>query len=259
MSAPFVQISPDYRSVDGAPADLNKGLKYFGNRLCPFAHRAWWAAHEKDVVQDFELIHVELGPNKPAWYQAEVNPLGTVPVFYDEGRVVYESLILAEYFDEKYPTRGVRLLPEDPVHRATARLLASRFGEKVVKPLYALLMEGWDDAKYDGVLDAARAALVSFNDDVNRFSPKATPDQTSLVASGFSLAEIAIIPFLDRFTASLKYYRNFELLPDDGKHDRLRDAFAASQQRPAFKKTSQDPDFYVWAYLAYAKKKTGAL
>lgn len=27
--------------------DLSKGLLYFGNRLCPFAHRAWWAMHEK--------------------------------------------------------------------------------------------------------------------------------------------------------------------------------------------------------------------
>ena len=40
-------------SVDAAPdaetLRANK-LTYFGNRLCPFAHRAWWAMHEKGVA-----------------------------------------------------------------------------------------------------------------------------------------------------------------------------------------------------------------
>jgi len=258
MSAPYVQLAPGYRQTEGTPADIKTGLKYFGNRLCPFAHRTWWAAHEKDVVQDLELIHVELGPSKPAWFQAEVNPLGTVPVLYDEGLVVYESLIIAEYLDEKYPARGVRLLPLDPVHRATARLLVSRFGDKLIKPIYGLLMEGWDEARLESLAAAARAALVDFNREIDRFSPKESEDQKWLVASGFSLAEIAIVPFLERWAAALKYYRNFELLPDDGKHDRLRASFEASCQRPAFQAIAQEGDFYVWGYQSYAKKKTGA-
>jgi hypothetical protein len=40
--------------LDAAPTreELSAGLTYFGNRLCPFAHRAWWAMHEKNVADE---------------------------------------------------------------------------------------------------------------------------------------------------------------------------------------------------------------
>jgi len=37
-STDFVQKGAEGRVVDDAPP-LNEGLLYFGNRLCPFAHR----------------------------------------------------------------------------------------------------------------------------------------------------------------------------------------------------------------------------
>ena len=44
---------PASRSVSGlADLDLSTGLTYFGNRLCPFAHRAWWAMNEKGVSSE---------------------------------------------------------------------------------------------------------------------------------------------------------------------------------------------------------------
>lgn len=47
-----------------------------GARLCPYAHRVWWALTEKGV--DFEYIHIDLGKHKPTWYQsASVNRFGS--------------------------------------------------------------------------------------------------------------------------------------------------------------------------------------
>jgi hypothetical protein len=44
-------------SVDGVEAlTLSAGLTYFGNRLCPFAHRAWWAMHEKGVADEARAL-----------------------------------------------------------------------------------------------------------------------------------------------------------------------------------------------------------
>ena len=50
---------------------LLKGLKYFGNRLCPFANRAYWALEEKGLLTGGEIgyVHVNLGSSKPAWYK----------------------------------------------------------------------------------------------------------------------------------------------------------------------------------------------
>ena len=40
--------------------------KFYGNPICPFAHRAWWAAKEKGVPLEF--VHIPLGDEKPEWY-----------------------------------------------------------------------------------------------------------------------------------------------------------------------------------------------
>lgn len=46
------------RRFAGAPTNeqLSSGLLFFGNRLCPFAHRAWLAMHEKGVADEVKRI-----------------------------------------------------------------------------------------------------------------------------------------------------------------------------------------------------------
>jgi hypothetical protein len=46
-----LQLTGRRASVSGPDAvDVSRGLTFFCNRLCPFAHRAWWAMHEKGVA-----------------------------------------------------------------------------------------------------------------------------------------------------------------------------------------------------------------
>jgi glutathione S-transferase len=104
-------------------------------------------------------VHIELGPSKPAWYAQKVNQFGTVPALFDNGHPVFESLIVAEYFQEKYATAETSILPTDPLERATIRLLVARWGDKCVRPLYSLL-SNTDLSKADELEDAARAYVV---------------------------------------------------------------------------------------------------
>ncbi len=63
-------------------------------------------------IAQFRYIHVDLGEDKPAWYAAAVNPeFGTVPCVYDGGRPVFESPIVLEYLEDKFPHTGTPLLP----------------------------------------------------------------------------------------------------------------------------------------------------
>lgn len=48
------------------------------------------------------------------------NPYGKVPVLVDGGGVIYESAIINEYLDEKFPEIG--LLPADLLQRAKVRI-----------------------------------------------------------------------------------------------------------------------------------------
>jgi glutathione S-transferase len=80
-----------------------------------------------------DYIHVELGEEKPTWYQAEVNPFGTVPCLYVDGKPVFESLLVADYINDV--TNG-KLYPADPVQKANVKLVVGQFGEKCVPHFY---------------------------------------------------------------------------------------------------------------------------
>jgi glutathione S-transferase len=45
-----------------------------------------------------------------------MNPYGKVPVLTDDSTVLYESLIINEYLEEKYPNPP--LLPKDPAKKS---------------------------------------------------------------------------------------------------------------------------------------------
>jgi glutathione S-transferase len=64
------------------------------------------------------LIECDLG-NKPKDL-LELNPYGKVPVLVDGDAVVYESAIIDEYLEEKYPQ--IPLMPKDPLARARIRI-----------------------------------------------------------------------------------------------------------------------------------------
>ena len=245
--ADFIQKGDEGRIVDGVPEDLNQGIKFFGNRLCPYAHRSWWALKEKGVEVDY--IHIELGPNKPAWY-SQVNPFGTVPAFFDEGKSVFESLVLVEFLDERYKGQGTTLLPDDLFVRAQARALASKYGDRI-KLHFALLQEP-DQSKWPEAVKELREGYLSFFRDLEAVAgPSSGP---YLLGDQVSLLDLAIFPFIDRYTAVLKHYRDVDLLPsDDPRFDRFRTAFEAVKQRPAFQATSQTPEYYVAAFSRLVK------
>jgi RNA polymerase-associated protein len=82
----------------------------------------------------------------------EANPYGTVPTLVDRELRLYESLIVMEYLDERFPHPP--LLPIDPVGRANARL----FMYRIDRDWYAWMREiRTGDAE---TAERARNALV---------------------------------------------------------------------------------------------------
>jgi RNA polymerase-associated protein len=98
---------------------------------CPYCARARIVLAEKDIP--YETVEIDLS-DRPAWLYAK-NPSGKVPVIEDDGWVLAESAVIAEYLEERYPEPA--LLPADPAERAIARLLVFRFDD-FSDPYYAL-------------------------------------------------------------------------------------------------------------------------
>src|ERR1700738_5045713 len=87
----------------------------------PFSHRCRIVLYEKGM--DFEIIDVDL-MNKPQDL-AVMNPYNRLPVLVERDLILYESNIINEYIDERFP--HPQLMPADPVMRARARLFLFNF------------------------------------------------------------------------------------------------------------------------------------
>merc|ERR1712100_829639 len=148
----------------------------------------------------------------------------------DDGKAIYESLLVVTYFEEKYPDKGTSLLPACPADKATVRLISTRFE---VGAFYGLL-KAQDDETKDSMKKKIGETLENFNNDLHAFVPN--PSGPYLCGE-FSLADIAIMPFIDRFSGVLPYFCDFQL--EISKYDRLNSAWEAVQQRPAFQKSQQ--------------------
>ncbi|POP70377.1 glutathione S-transferase N-terminal domain-containing protein [Pseudomonas syringae] len=85
-----------------------------------YSHRVRIVLAEKGVSA--EIIEVVAGRHPSQLI--EVNPYGSVPTLVDRDLALYESTVVMEYLDERYPHPP--LLPVYPVARANSRLLIHR-------------------------------------------------------------------------------------------------------------------------------------
>ena len=85
-----------------------------------YSHRVRMVLAEKGVTVDI----VDVNARRPPDDLADLNPYNTVPTLVDRELVLYESAVIIEYLDERFPHPP--LLPVYPVARAQSRLLMYR-------------------------------------------------------------------------------------------------------------------------------------
>ena len=238
-------------------------------RFGAFPRAAWIALKERAV--DVDYVHIDLGKGKkPEWYGEKVNPSATVPCLFDGSkrlrrgrgrtmgllltslcpaeRPVFESLNVAEFVHDRFPGQGNDLMPSDAHERAAVRQFMSSID---VKPLYGLLMAQSPEKQAElktAVSAWAKATAKAFT--------AYSKDGPFFLGDTFSLADVALFPFLIRFKDTLPHYRNHELLPeDDADVEPLRKLVAAALERPSVKETTPEAAFFIELYAGYANKK----
>uniref|UniRef100_G3MRC7 Glutathione transferase n=1 Tax=Amblyomma maculatum TaxID=34609 RepID=G3MRC7_AMBMU len=91
-------------------------LRIYSMRFCPFCHRSLLVLHAKNI--EHEVVNIDL-KNKPEWH-FKLNAAGKVPILQKDDKLVYESLIVAEYLDDAYGSP--KLLPSDPYQKARQKM-----------------------------------------------------------------------------------------------------------------------------------------
>lgn len=156
-------------------------LLYSGT-TCPFSHRCRFVLYEKDM--DFEIQDIDLF-NKPEDISI-MNPYGQVPILVERDLILYESNIINEYIDERFP--HPQLMPADPVQRGRARLLLFNFERELYVHVDAL------EKKDTKRIDKARALV---RDRLTQLAPVVTKNKFML-GEEFSMIDVALAPLLWR-------------------------------------------------------------
>jgi len=155
----------------------------YSGTTCPFSQRCRLVLFEKGM--DFEIKDVDLF-NKPEDINV-MNPYGQVPILVERDLTLYESNIINEYIDERFP--HPQLMPADPVMRARARLFLFNFERELF--VHVQTIENTNNQK------AIEKGKLLIRDRLTQLAPILLKSKYML-GDEFSMLDVAIAPLLWR-------------------------------------------------------------
>jgi RNA polymerase-associated protein len=155
----------------------------YSGTTCPFSQRCRFVLFEKGM--DFEIKDVDLF-NKPEDINV-MNPYGQVPILVERDLVLYESNIINEYIDERFP--HPQLMPPDPVMRARVRLFLYSFEKELFVHVQTI--------ENSGNQKAIEKAKIAIRDNLTKLAPVLLKNKYML-GEEFSMLDVAIAPLLWR-------------------------------------------------------------
>ena len=163
-------------------------IKLYDRHTSPNCQRTRVVLYEKNLP--YETIPVDLvakEQKKPEFLK--MNPYGKVPVLVDGDTILYESCIINEYLEDKYPNPP--LLPKNPGQRAKIRI-GIDFGVNGTYPVYEKLRNEMfkpEGERNSAVIDEARTALKKM---LQRLENDL--EEKPYLAGDFSLLDAAVVP-----------------------------------------------------------------
>lgn len=153
-------------------SEIDVAMTLYSRPECALSHRVRLVLAVKGINVDVQSIEGDELPED----LVQLNPYNSVPTLIDRDLVLYESRVVTEYLDERFPHPP--LMPVDPVMRATYRLALHR----VEKDWYGLLADL--TGKPGKAMNAARRQLAESivqTDEIFGLKPFFFSDDLSLV------------------------------------------------------------------------------
>jgi len=163
-------------------ANRRAAMVLFSGASDMYSHRVRIVLAEKGI----EFEQVDVRPGERIEDLIELNPYNEVPTLVDRDLALYDSLIIMEYLDERFPHPP--LMPVDPVSRATYRLMLHR----IQRDLYAHA-----DVVLHGTEKQAAKARKDLRDNLIASLP-VFATKPYFLSDEFSLVDCALLPLLWR-------------------------------------------------------------
>ncbi|XP_015604370.1 pyrimidodiazepine synthase-like [Cephus cinctus] len=180
------------------PATIDGQARLYSMKFCPFAQRIRLLLAVKKIPYDIVNINLK---KKPEWY-FKIHSEGKVPAFVDvDGTVVVDSMIIANYIEEKYPKPAL-------YHETTKSRdleLLTKYG--MIISILSNCIHGNDKRPLDEVISEITSYMVEFEDEL------ATRGTTFYGGNEPGMLDILMWPWIERAKALPLIYKtplNFE-------------------------------------------------
>jgi glutathione S-transferase len=171
----------------------------YSGPLSLFTGKVRIALDEKGL--DYELVSVPFSragytPKHPK--VLELNPKQQVPVLVDGDRAIYDSTIIFEYLEDRYPTPT--LYPRDPGRRGHCRVLEAAADEIFFPSVWELIREVFykpdGNGRDEAAVAAAKTAIAAHYDRLER-----QLGEQAFLCGDLSVADIGYFMFITSATS----------------------------------------------------------
>jgi RNA polymerase-associated protein len=132
-------------------------MTFYSDNFSHYSHRVRIVLAEKGVT--VELIEADAA--HPTAELSELNPYNSLPTLVDRDLVLYESKVMMEYLDERFPHPP--LLPVYPVARGECRLWMYRIERDWCGHIDTILNKSSDKSTVDAARKELRDSLVGIS------------------------------------------------------------------------------------------------
>ncbi len=189
-------------------------MTLYSGPLDIYSHQVRIVLAEKGVSVDV----LSVNPNEVCEDLLELNPYNTLPTLVDRDLVLYQSSVIMEYLDERFPHPP--LLPVYPVARAKNRLMMGRV-EKDWYSLYHTYMKDPDSAAGEEARDELRQGFIAL--------APVFAEMPYFLSEEFTLVDCCIAPLLWRFPSmGIALPRQAKAIVKYGERVFERESFQAS-------------------------------
>jgi glutathione S-transferase len=199
-------------------------LTLFDDVFSPYARKVRIALYEKGIP--FERVRALHGDCNRTDF-IDINPRAEVPALIDGSLSLYDSTVICEYLEDRYPEPS--LYPRKPELRAKCRLIEDIADTQLDAAAYAVtVVEFGRGESHPAMHEAARRDLERLYGEL-----EALLGRSDFFCGEYSVADIAVAPHV--IAAS---FLGFAV--DPARHGGLSAWLGRLSERPAFIKDNQD-------------------